>query len=135
MSATRCSPPWAGACIAGDEFLLLWPDRPQRPLEDAAYVLRTAMGPLIVQAHTLRPTASLGLALADTHLRGPELISAADHAMYAAKNAGTDGGPDADRVHLYASPYPPPPANRRTSRGRYGERAPRPATDTEGYRT
>jgi diguanylate cyclase (GGDEF)-like protein len=112
--ATRLQDAIAGqgtvARYAGDEFLLLWTRPPRDPLATADSLLRNVMGPLQLEGHRLSPSASLGLALAGPHLRGPDLVAAADVAMYAAKRVGP--------VHLYADEFPPAPVERRTSGSR-----------------
>jgi diguanylate cyclase (GGDEF)-like protein len=111
------------ARLSGDEFLLTWRERPADPMVEAARVLMSVGEPVILDGHTLTPVASLGLAQPGSNLRGPDLLAAADDAMYKAKNSpqhdggtGTSPGSVSVRVHLYSSPCLPPPRDRNPDR-------------------
>jgi diguanylate cyclase (GGDEF)-like protein len=98
------------ARLAGDEFLVLWTERPNDPLAEAERVLREALRPLLIQGRLVEPAGSLGLALPGPHLANESLLAAADHAMYEAK--------DGAGIHLYAADTPPGPVDRATPAGR-----------------
>lgn len=82
------------ARIGGEEFVVLLTHCPPEAAVQFAHRLREAIGALVVElpdAVTLRVTASLGVA--DSRSVGLDLealLSAADAAMYDAKNAGRD---------------------------------------------
>jgi diguanylate cyclase (GGDEF)-like protein len=100
------------ARLAGDEFVIIWTQRPHEPVTEAVRVLQQAVRPIAVHGHRLEPAASLGLALPGPGLHGLTLLAAADHAMYQAKNANTSNGA---RVHLYTAITPPGPIDRDTA--------------------
>jgi diguanylate cyclase (GGDEF)-like protein len=126
------------ARLAGDEFVLIWTRRPHDPTTEAHRILQQALRPIAVHGHQLELEASLGLALAGPDLRGLMLLTAADHAMYQAKNANTSSG---SRVHLYNAITPPGPidrdaaTNRRSARHHPDEPSPGPAISSRGLTT
>lgn len=73
----------------GEEFLLLLPDTDREGVLEAAQRLHAAIGALTVPGEEHRVTASLGVAVLP-HDAGnaAQLIRSADHALYAAKQAG-----------------------------------------------
>ena len=92
------------ARIGGDEFGVLLPEAGINEAElIACRILDSLSQPLLIEGQTLRPTASIGIALApDDGTTLDELLHAADLAMYAVKAAGggyrfadstTDRGP------------------------------------------
>jgi diguanylate cyclase (GGDEF)-like protein len=81
------------ARIGGDEFMVLF-DRLARgsDLASAAKKLDAALSrPIRVDGHTVRVTASLGLALYTPGEAADELVTRADHAMYHAKQNDMPG--------------------------------------------
>ncbi len=98
------------ARLAGDEFLVLWTDRPADLIAEAERVLQQTLEPVPIHGHIVPLAASLGLALPGPHLANNALIAAADHAMYEAKNGSG--------IHLYAADTPPGPIDRMTTTGR-----------------
>ena len=80
----------AVARIGGDEFAVLLPDGGCHEAELIACRILDSLGqPLLIEGQTLRPTASIGIALApDDGTSLDELFHAADLAMYAVKAAG-----------------------------------------------
>jgi diguanylate cyclase (GGDEF)-like protein len=93
------------ACrYGGEEFLLLMPATPTAAAAEKLEGLRAALAETLVhhEGRRLEPvTASIGLAGYPAHGRsGPELLRAADAALYRAKRAGRN------RLILAASPDP-----------------------------
>jgi diguanylate cyclase (GGDEF)-like protein len=80
----------AVARIGGDEFAVVLPDGGCREAELIACRILDSLGePLLIEGQTLRPTASIGVALApDDGTTLDELLHAADLAMYAVKASG-----------------------------------------------
>ena len=78
--------------LGGEEFLILLIDCDREQLETAAERIRSTVAerPIETSAGPLRVTLSLGAAWVPGGRSGAarELLSAADHALYAAKNAG-----------------------------------------------
>jgi diguanylate cyclase (GGDEF)-like protein len=111
------------ARLSGDEFALIWHRQPTPDtLRHANTLLEKLSAPLNIDGHTIRTPASLGLARPGPYLHGTGLLAAADHAMYAAKHASrtavTPTGQRPSSARVYASPYPPTPTDRRTTRRR-----------------
>jgi diguanylate cyclase (GGDEF)-like protein/PAS domain S-box-containing protein len=78
--------------LGGDEFVVV-AEGVGTPAEvgEVAQRLQRALGkPIVVQGHEVRPTASIGIAVASAGSHGPELLSRADAAMYLAKERGRD---------------------------------------------
>lgn len=78
----------------GDEFVLLLEELSDRQaIADAMKRLLEQLGqPIYLEGHELLPTASIGISLYPKDGRSaPDLIKAADAAMYRAKEAGRDG--------------------------------------------
>ena len=90
----------AVARIGGDEFGVLLPEAGSREAElIACRILDGLAEPLLIEGQTLRPTASIGIALApDDGTSVDELLHAADLAMYAVKASG-GGYRFADSTH------------------------------------
>ncbi len=90
--ASSVRPSDAIARIGGDEFVVLLDDlqTPEEAEVIAARVLRSLSQPCPVAPSVwINPSASVGVALADPELPGPDvLLSHADAAMYKAKQAG-----------------------------------------------
>ncbi|WP_029919944.1 GGDEF domain-containing protein [Nevskia soli] len=77
--------------LGGDEFFLLLPDiETQAQLEGlATRILDAVRAPVDLCGTTLRPSCSLGVAIAsDRHIAPEALIEASDKALYAAKALG-----------------------------------------------
>ncbi|HEX2040332.1 MAG TPA: EAL domain-containing protein [Acidimicrobiales bacterium] len=75
----------------GDEFaVLLDPVDADSALRVAGRVVERLRQPHTLRARTVRPVASVGVALADAPLDAEALMRQADVAMYAAKSAGGD---------------------------------------------
>jgi diguanylate cyclase (GGDEF)-like protein len=100
------------ARIGGDEFIVFYRLAPGSTVEPlAARILDVLVTPMSFERQRLRPSVSIGVALAPAHaddLRG--LLRAADRAMYQAKGAG--GG------RFVVADYPAPPA--RAAAGKAG---------------
>jgi diguanylate cyclase (GGDEF)-like protein len=105
------------ARLSGDEFLLLWTVPPAHPLRQATTLLQQICAPATIDGHRVALTASLGLARAGAHLHGPDLIAAADQAMYDAKRTAQhrDAALPQPRARLYPGRYPPEPTDRATT--------------------
>jgi len=75
--------------VGGDEFVLLAPgyDRPQA-LQFALELADIVQEPLSIGSLTLRPTASIGVAIHEHNEDPLTLLERADHAMFAAKAKG-----------------------------------------------
>lgn len=88
----RLAPPgWRIGRLGGDEFALLsTPGTSRRELERVANaVLRAAAQRIVYGEHALHVSASIGISLFPTHGGStPELLRAADGAMYASKRNG-----------------------------------------------
>ena len=85
----------------GEEFLLLLPDMNEQTARERAETLRLALAatPVRFEGSVIAVTGSFGVASFPRHARtGDGLISAADKALYAAKEAGRN------RVEVYAGP-------------------------------
>lgn len=85
----------------GEEFLLLLPDMSEQSARERAEMLRVALASTLVEfeGSVIAVTGSFGVACFPKHARtGDSLISAADKALYAAKDAGRN------RVEVYAGP-------------------------------
>jgi diguanylate cyclase (GGDEF)-like protein len=111
----------SAARLSGDEFVVLWHQRPAAIWDEAAALLEQVCAPLTIDGHHLQPAVSLGLALYGPHLDGTALLAAADHAMYQGKrlsHRATPGGRSVSITRLYRDPYPPPPLDRRHSQRR-----------------
>ena len=84
------------ARLAGDEFVILLEEvvldgsgRPSGAISVARRVIETLGKPLTVAGHTLEPSASIGIAVADTRYRQTDdLVRDADMALYQAKAQG-----------------------------------------------
>ncbi|MDB6164021.1 MAG: diguanylate cyclase protein, partial [Xanthomonadaceae bacterium] len=79
------------ARLSGDEFAILLEDTPLpgTACKVAQRVLEALQQPLVVNAHELHPSASIGIAIGDQHYRTTdELLRDADVALYRAKSAG-----------------------------------------------
>jgi len=77
--------------LGGDEFCVLVPGVTEAGLSDLAGRISNGVSSLRFHFHNqeVSLTASLGMAIYPLHaLDGEELVAAADHAMYVAKNAG-----------------------------------------------
>ncbi|MBU0688253.1 MAG: bifunctional diguanylate cyclase/phosphodiesterase [Gammaproteobacteria bacterium] len=91
--ATRFRPCVSGRAeisrVGGDEFVLLAPgfDRTQA-LQFAAELADIVQEPLHIGSLTLRPTASIGIAIHEPNEDPLTLLERADHAMFAAKSKG-----------------------------------------------
>jgi diguanylate cyclase (GGDEF)-like protein len=74
----------------GDEFVLLCHDVLAAPIaiKIAERVLATFAAPFKIQAHEVKLSASVGVALSDGRDRSRDLLADADTAMYEAKGAG-----------------------------------------------
>lgn len=81
------------ARLGGDEFLVLFPRlcRECDLAETARKVVECLSEPMEVEGHTVRVTASAGLALYTPGEAPDELVTRADHAMYRAKQNGLAG--------------------------------------------
>ena len=82
------------ARLGGDEFVILLPRiNKEHDAEAAAErVLFTLRQPFKVDQHTIRISASIGVAFSPQHgLEAEALLKNADAAMYCAKRAGSDG--------------------------------------------
>ncbi|MFL6660590.1 MAG: putative bifunctional diguanylate cyclase/phosphodiesterase, partial [Rhizobacter sp.] len=94
VSSTLVEPPKITghhlARLGGDEFVLMLQGHVDRQLvaRAANVLLETLDGPLIVDAHELTATASIGIALFPEDGGATKLISRANAAMHAAKEAG-----------------------------------------------
>ena len=85
----------------GEEFLLLLPDMNEQAARERAETLRVALAstPVRFEGSVIAVTGSFGVACFPRHARtGDSLISAADKALYVAKEAGRN------RVEVYAGP-------------------------------
>lgn len=77
------------ARLAGDEFIALCPDCTLEQAEDVATRVAATIAAGTAEAHNRRLTVSIGIALYDGQpILAADLIAHADHAMYAAKQAG-----------------------------------------------
>jgi diguanylate cyclase (GGDEF)-like protein len=79
------------ARLGGDEFTVLLVGRGQdlAPHEVARRLVEALAEPFDLDGHTIRTSASVGVALFPQHGAGPaELLQAADDALYAAKRSG-----------------------------------------------
>ena len=79
------------ARLSGDEFALLLEDVPipQTAAKVAQRVLAAMQRPLMIDAHEVQPSASIGIAIGDPHYQHcDELLRDADIALYRAKSAG-----------------------------------------------
>jgi diguanylate cyclase (GGDEF)-like protein len=79
------------ARFGGEEFLLLLPETQASEAQAAAERLRRRVerSDLSIATHTIAATVSIGVALATPNMRTIfDLIKAADHALYVAKNSG-----------------------------------------------
>ena len=79
------------ARLSGDEFAVLLEDAPipQTASKVAQRVLEALQQPLLVNAHELHPSASIGIAIGDQRYQTTdELLRDADIALYRAKSAG-----------------------------------------------
>ncbi|MGA3069526.1 MAG: GGDEF domain-containing protein, partial [Terracidiphilus sp.] len=83
------------ARLGGDEFAALLPQvRNRAKVEEIAQRLeRCIQEPFLIEGHSLQGSASVGIALyPENGATKDELLSAADTAMYAAKNAKREAG-------------------------------------------
>ena len=78
--------------LGGDEFVVVAEgvDTPAEAIEVAERLQRALGEPIVVQGQEVRPTASIGIAVAAAGSHAPELLSRADAAMYLAKERGRD---------------------------------------------
>ena len=78
------------ARFAGDEFVMLLPgDQDSRLFEHADNILKSVSAPFSIYGNEIRISASIGIARVPLDTEDPEqLLSYADIAMYAAKEAG-----------------------------------------------
>ena len=78
--------------LGGDEFVVVAEgvETPAEAVEVAERLQRALGEPIFVQGHEIRPTASIGIAVASAASHAPELLSRADAAMYLAKERGRD---------------------------------------------
>ena len=79
--------------MGGDEFLVLCPaiDSATEAESMAARILERIRAPLVVKGTTVRPSCSIGIALAPPETVTPEeLITNSDRALYLAKRRGRD---------------------------------------------
>ena len=79
------------ARLSGDEFAVLLEDAPipQTACKIAQRVLEALQQPLLINAHELHPSASIGIAIGDQRYQTTdELLRDADIALYRAKSAG-----------------------------------------------
>lgn len=75
--------------MGGDEFVFLVPDNNRNQLlQLAGEVSRTVEEPIFISSLTLRPTASIGIAIHENGEDPLELLERADRAMFAAKSRG-----------------------------------------------
>ncbi|MGB8716536.1 MAG: GGDEF domain-containing protein, partial [Rhodanobacteraceae bacterium] len=84
----------------GEEFLLLLPDMNEQAARERAETLRMALAstPVEFEGNLITVTGSFGVACYPKHAQtGDSLISAADKALYAAKEAGRN------RVEVYSA--------------------------------
>ena len=88
------------ARLGGDEFAALLPQvRNRAKVEEIAQRLeRCIQEPFLIEGHSLQGSASVGIALyPENGTTKDELLSAADTAMYAAKNAKRDPGDETNQ--------------------------------------
>ncbi|HEY2672238.1 MAG TPA: GGDEF domain-containing protein [Rugosimonospora sp.] len=115
---TAAAPGGYVARLAGDEFVMLLPDRGADPAAAVTAILSVIAEPVHLDAATLRPHASAGVATtAHTGSSWPHLIAAADRALYQAKARGTHVA-----VHDHGSAagdHEPSPRPRRRRRDRH----------------
>jgi diguanylate cyclase (GGDEF)-like protein len=79
------------ARLSGDEFAVLLEDVPvpQTACKVGQRIIEILQEPFLVNAHELRPSASIGIAIGDQrYLGADELLRDADVALYRAKSAG-----------------------------------------------
>jgi diguanylate cyclase (GGDEF)-like protein/PAS domain S-box-containing protein len=78
--------------LGGDEFVVVAEgvETHAEAVEVAERLQRSLGEPISVQGHEVRPTASIGIAVAAAGSHAPELLSRADAAMYLAKERGRD---------------------------------------------
>lgn len=89
----------------GEEFVVVLPDTPLEPARAIAERIRGAVAAIQLPGLEHRVTLSVGIAVLPDHGQdAAALQSAADRALYAAKNAGRD------RVEVFAPDLPPPPS-------------------------
>jgi len=75
--------------VGGDEFVLLLPKFDSAKAQQfAGEIARTIEEPLTIGSLTLRPTASIGIAIYEPNEDPLALLERADHAMFAAKEKG-----------------------------------------------
>lgn len=94
---SRAVPPDALVCrIGGDEFIVLTSASDSAGAQGVGLaVLEELHSPVLIGAHTLRCTASIGVVLAKAGASAEDLLRTADHAMYHAKQSGKN------RVQLF----------------------------------
>lgn len=89
----------------GEEFLVVLPDTGLDPARTIAERIRAAVAAIQLPGLEHRVTLSVGIAVLPDHGQdAASLQSAADRALYAAKNAGRD------RVEVFAPDLPPAPS-------------------------
>jgi diguanylate cyclase (GGDEF)-like protein len=89
----------------GEEFLVVLPDTRLEPATAIAERIRAAVAAIQLPGLEHRVTLSVGVAVMPDHGQdAASLESAADRALYAAKNGGRD------RVEVFAPHLPPPPS-------------------------
>jgi diguanylate cyclase (GGDEF)-like protein len=76
--------------LGGDEFVLLLEELsgPAEAIAVAERLLLAVREPLVIGGETVRASLSIGISMAGTGSKGPELLAEADTALYRAKAAG-----------------------------------------------